>query len=118
MADIQQSVAWHRFFELQNELERWAGILTTHYAPDKIMLFGSFAKGNVGEWSDIDMIIVKDTDKTFLDRIKEVLLLLMPRVGLDVLVYTPDEFQKLCDTKLFFKEEVLPQGKVIYERGC
>ncbi len=105
-----------RTLKLKNELNRWKRILKNEYKPEKIILFGSFALGRTREWSDIDMVILKDTDKPFLDRIKEVLLLLKPKVGLDVLVYTPQEFKKLCDTKLFFKEEISNRGLVIYER--
>ncbi len=115
---IQHKTAEHRLLELQNELERWVGILSADYAPEKIMLFGSFARGSVEAWSDVDMIIIKDTDKPFLERMKEVFLLLRPRAGLDVLVYTPEEFANLCKSKLFFRQEILPQGKTIYERGC
>lgn len=116
MVETKQSASAHRFFELQSELERWVDILVAHYAPEKIIVFGSFARASVAECSDIDMLIVKDTDKPFLDRTKDVLSLLHPRVGLDVLVYTPEEFKNLSETRLFFKDEVLPQSKVIYER--
>lgn len=104
-----------RVIQLKNELMRWEEILKKEYKPQKIILFGSFVSGKTSSWSDVDMVIIKDTDKSFLDRIKEVILLLQPKVGLDVLVYTPEEFKKLCDTKLFFKEEILSKGMMIYE---
>ncbi|MEW6103322.1 MAG: nucleotidyltransferase domain-containing protein [bacterium] len=106
-----------RAFQLNDELKRWKEILKREYNPYKIILFGSFPKGKIGDWSDIDMVIIKDSNKPFLDRIKEVLLLLKPEVGLDVLVYTQEEFKKLLSTRLFFKEEISRKGAVIYERG-
>ena len=105
-----------RALKLKDELNRWERILKNEYKPEKIILFGSYANGKTGEWSDIDMVILKDTDKPFLDRTKEVLLLLKPKVGLDVLVYTPQEFKQLCESKLFVKEEISSKGLVIYER--
>ncbi|MFQ6078846.1 MAG: nucleotidyltransferase domain-containing protein, partial [Thermodesulfobacteriota bacterium] len=67
-------------------------------------------------WSDIDLVIVKDTRKRFLDRIKEVLALLQPEVGVDILVYTPQEFQALAARRPFFQQEIQSKGKVVYER--
>lgn len=106
-----------RSVELAHEIDRWEQLLRRKYHPQKIVLFGSFAQGRTKAWSDIDMVIVKKTNKRFLDRIKEVLRLLKPKVSVDVLVYTPEEFTKLCKTKLFFKEEIVARGKVLYERG-
>jgi predicted nucleotidyltransferase len=102
-----------RALELQNELKRCISILKEKYKPEKILLFGSLANGKIGEWSDIDLIIVKDTKKPFLDRSKEVLLFVQPRVGMDILVYTPEELRQLSE-KRFFKEEIIENG-VIYE---
>ena len=43
--------------------------------------------------------------------------LLRPRIGLDLLVYTPDEFEQLCRERPFFRDEVLGKGKVLYEQS-
>jgi len=61
---------------------------------------------------------MRETEERFpiLERSKEVFSLLQPKVGVDILVYTPQEFKRLSETNLFFKEEILKKGKVIYER--
>ncbi len=100
---------------LEEELRRYVETLVIHYRPQRILLFGSLAQGRAGEFSDIDLIIVKETEKRFLDRIAEVIRLIRPREALDVLVYTPEEFEQLCQERLFFKEEVLKKGKVLYD---
>ena len=74
---------------LQEELFRITGILTRKYHPQKIILFGSFANEKIKRWSDLDIAIVKNTQKRFMDRLKEVALLTQPKVGVDFLVYTP-----------------------------
>ena len=81
------------------------------------MLFGSLATGDTDTWSDIDLVIVKETDKRFLDRIKEMMQLLQPQVGVDVLVYTPAEFARLSQERAFVRDEIVGRGKVLYERG-
>ena len=102
---------------LNKELNRWLKILISQYNPQKILLFGSLPQKKVKEWSDIDLIIIKETNKPFLDRIKEVLLLLEPKVGTDLLVYTPAEYDYLCNNRTFFKDEIVKKGVVLYERG-
>jgi len=100
---------------LQKELEKDIEILKNKYDPDKIILFGSLGSGKIKEWSDIDLIIIKDTEISFYERIKEILLLLKPTVGMDIFVYTPEEFSEMKE-RLFIKEEVLQKGRVVYEK--
>jgi len=107
----------NRASELQRELKRWIEILRNRYHPDKIVLFGSLANGTIHRWSDVDLVIIKDTDKAFLDRSKEVLSLIQPKVGVDILVYTHDEFRDLCASRLFFRTEIESRGVTVYERG-
>ena len=102
-----------RLEELNNELSRIVGILINTYNPIKIILFGSLVSGDIHDFSDIDLIIVKESDKSFYERLEEVILLTMPKVGADILVYTPEEFETIQD-RLFFDEEVIKKGKVIY----
>ena len=101
---------------LQTELARYVQLLCEQYTPQRIILFGSLATAETGEWSDIDLVIIKETGARFLDRTKEVLQLLRPKVGLDVLVYTPDEFAALAEQRAFVRDEILGKGKVLYER--
>ena len=114
--NVDQSTSRSRSLELEDELNRWLRVLKKRYHPEKVILFGSFASGNVKQWSDLDLIVIKETQKRFLDRIEEVLHFLHPRVGADILVYTPQEYVRLCATRQFFKEEIAKKGKIIYER--
>jgi predicted nucleotidyltransferase len=102
---------------LEGELDRWLPLLIAHEQPEKIILFGSFCAGVVSEWSDIDLVIIKETRAPFLDRTRQVLELLRPQVGVDILVYTPSEFERLSQERAFVRQEIVGKGKVIYERG-
>ncbi len=101
---------------LQRELDRILMILIRDYCPEKVLVFGSLASDTVAVWSDLDLVIVKDTSERFLDRIARVVELLDPHVGVDVLVYTPEEFERLCAERPFFRQEILAKGKVLYEQ--
>ena len=102
---------------LETELQRYLKILQERYDPDKVLLFGSLAAGNIREWSDLDLVIVKQTNLRFLDRIKEVIQSLDPQVGVDILVYTPEEFDTLLRDREFVQREIGEKGYVLYERG-
>jgi predicted nucleotidyltransferase len=101
---------------LEAELARYVQVLREHYAPQRILLFGSLASGRVSEWSDIDLVIIKETEHKFLDRTREAMQLLKPRVGIDILVYTPEEFARMKEDRLFVREEIAAKGRVLYER--
>jgi len=92
-------------------------ILIREYEPEKLILFGSAAQGEVHEWSDLDLVVIKRTDKPMLERIEEVLRLVRPKVGLDVLVYTPEEMEDLItERRVFVLDEIIYKGAVAYER--
>jgi predicted nucleotidyltransferase len=102
---------------LNEELKRIVELIIREYAPQKIILFGSLATNHIHEWSDIDLAIIKDTDKRFLDRLHEVHLMTKPRVGVNFIVYTPFELQRMLDeNRYFLVKEILGKGEVLYER--
>jgi len=118
IAEPLQQYLTLRSSQLEEELKRWLEILKTKYKPEKIVLFGSIAKGEVNRWSDIDLVIIKRTQRRFLDRIKEVLMLIEPQVGVDILVYTPKEFKVLSAERPFFQQEINAKGIMLYEKKC
>jgi predicted nucleotidyltransferase len=87
------------------------------YQPEKIILFGSAARGDTDEYSDIDLIVVKKTDQRFVQRLVEVMAF-VPRdltVNVDALVYTPDELKAMIEEGRPFIEQALKDGIVLYE---
>lgn len=76
-----------------------------------ILLFGSLARGGIGSESDIDLIVVKETEKKFLDRLDE--FYEDVSVAIDLLVYTPDEFNHL--KKRSFIKKAMEEGVTLYE---
>ena len=102
---------------LQQELARFIEVVTQQMQPESIILFGSLATGQVGEWSDLDLVVIANTDLPFYERIKQVLQSVCPRAGMDVLVYTPDEWAEMTSQRSFIQEEILNKGQVVYARG-
>ena len=103
--------------KLENELSRIVRILREEYDPEKILLFGSMVTGRTRSWSDIDLVVIKTTQKRFVERLREVALLADPRVGMDFFVYTPEEFEAMTSERnTFQRTEMVEKGKVLYER--
>ena len=99
-------------------MSRIVPIIRNRYRPEKIILFGSLAHGIVHEWSDIDLAIIKNTRRRFLDRLHEVSFMTQPELGVNFIVYTPDEAMKMVDQKhYFFVDEILDKGKVLYDKN-
>jgi predicted nucleotidyltransferase len=73
--------------------------------------FGSFACGKEHLWSDIDLIIVKDSKLPFIERPREFFDLMDIGIPVDILVYTPDEFENIKKERKGFWQEI--QSKII-----
>jgi len=92
--------------------------IVQEYQPEKIILFGSWAWGNPGPDSDVDLFIVKDSSKPKLERMREVDEIVFPRtVPLDILVYTPAEIDdSINKSGNLFIEDIVRNGKTLYVR--
>jgi uncharacterized protein len=86
------------------------------YKPERIIIFGSCARDDSDEYSDIDVVIIKQTDKRFIERLIEASKFLDNDLGkVDVFVYTQEEFEGMKKRRNPFIETVLEEGRVIYQ---
>ena len=85
----------------------------------RAIVFGSYARGEATKYSDLDLIIVADTDKRFPQRHKDyspVFRSLYPwGKGIDLLIYTPEELDSMQRQNRPFICKALAEGIVIYE---
>ena len=81
----------------------------------KAYLFGSLSRGTASKKSDIDILIVKETSKRFLDRFDEFneIYTVLDGCAVDLLVYTPDEFRR--NSHRLFLKRIVSEGVLIYE---
>jgi len=111
------SAAQARKAALEAELRRILPIIIDKYQPEKIILFGSLATGEVHEWSDIDLAIIKETELGYFDRLLAFKQLLDADLATDVFIYRPREFAaRVVENHYFIVDEILGKGKVLYER--
>ena len=82
----------------------------------KAVVFGSYARGNADRYSDLDIIIIHDTDKGFFDRASDFSDIHAAWTrSLDMLIYTPDELREMLAQRRPFIEMALEDGVIIYE---
>jgi predicted nucleotidyltransferase len=104
--------------QLQDTLERILTALKAEYHPEQVIVFGSLASGQITETSDLDVLIVKKTSKQFFERVKEVIALCDYDIGVDLLVYTPEELNEAALVNPFVRDEILAKGKVVYRAAA
>ncbi len=82
----------------------------------KVILFGSLAKGEASRRSDIDLVLIIRSKKSFLKRYDDFidLFALFPYMELDFFLWTPEELAKMKDRP--FVRRLLQEGIVLYEQ--
>lgn len=80
-------------------------------------MFGSYARGEQDAYSDVDIVVIKDTQERFLDRLATVYEYVCPDFAMDVLVYTPGEFEEMASEGNPLIERIRREGIVLYERA-
>jgi predicted nucleotidyltransferase len=99
----------------EEQIESITAQIIENYKPDKIILFGSAARGVITADSDADFLIIKkETPHYGADRIRELSRLINRDIAVDFLVYRPDEFEKRLAMGDPFLKSIIKEGKVLY----
>ena len=91
--------------------------LVAEYTPRKVILYGSYAYGEPGPDSDIDLLIIKDTSERFIDRwvtVQRILTGTHRSVPVEALVLSPLEIENRLAVGDQFIAKILEQGEVLY----
>lgn len=91
--------------------------LVAEYAPQKIILFGSYAYGQPDEDSDIDLLIIKVTQERFSDRLDSVRRVAAGahrRIPFEPIVLTPEEVEQRLKVGDQFIAEIVQKGEVLH----
>jgi len=105
--------------EYESALRQAVDRIATRFDPDKIILFGSAARGEGGPDSDADLLIVMAVDGSKRQQAVQIDLALegIP-IPIDLIVVTPDEVEKYRETAGTIIREAVREGKVLYERAA
>lgn len=105
--------------EALEEIERMVGRIVEGFDPQKIILFGSYARGTSGPDSDVDLLIIMNVmgskkditiqiDRALIDR----------RLPLDIVVVTPEDVERYRGLVGNVIRPALKEGRVLYERAA
>lgn len=103
--------------ELSKELQRSVQAIIERYRPERVVLFGSTARGESGPTSDVDLLVVKRTTKRPMERVRDVVGCLPHTIAADIIVLTPEEFAARQRERHYLMREILADGKTLYERA-
>jgi len=102
--------------EVFRKIEEYVREVVKELNPYSIVLFGSFATGDINEGSDVDIMVVADFGEGFLDRIKRLMDLNMFKIPVEPIGYTLEEFREMMRRKNPFIMEVMEKGRVMHKR--
>jgi uncharacterized protein len=99
----------------QRAIDRVVEQIVEKFKPQKIILFGSYARGNPRPESDVDLLVVMETPLKESKQSIEILRYLNVMFGLDVIVYTPKHLKERVEMNDWFVRDILEEGKILYE---
>jgi uncharacterized protein len=103
---------------LQPQIMRMVRRIVSRFHPDKVILFGSHARGEAGEDSDVDLLVVMPVTGSKREKRLEIRAALHDwHVPLDVLVTRPEDFQWRKDVVGTIEWPAAREGKVLYARA-
>ena len=109
------SIIGKRYARL-DEIKAQAKRIVENFNPEKIILFGSYAYGKPTSESDVDLLIIIDTNESTFKLSSAIALSLEHSFPVDIIVKTPGQINKRLQDGDFFIEDIINLGKVLYER--
>jgi predicted nucleotidyltransferase len=99
---------------LEKTLQEIVAKLSAMPEVERISLFGSYASGRADIFTDLDILVVMETDQPFAERLRALYSLLAAPVDMDLVCYTPREFRELKDFP--FLKRLRHEEVVLYEK--
>jgi predicted nucleotidyltransferase len=105
--------------ESESAIQQAVDRIVKRFHPDRIILFGSRARGQGGPDSDADLLVVMAVDGSKRQQAVQIDLALegIP-IPIDLVVVTPEEVEKYRDVTGTIIREAVREGKVLYERAA
>jgi predicted nucleotidyltransferase len=98
-----------------NRIEEFGRKVGEEFGAQRVILFGSYARGNAGPDSDVDILVIGPFEGRSVDKSVEIRMKLRPAFPMDLLVRTPEKVRERVEMGDCFMREILDQGKVLYE---
>ncbi len=102
---------------METEIQNVVSDIAREYQPERVILFGSQARGNADTHSDVDLLIIKKTNERFIQRLVNPILMKVIPGGYDFFVYTPEEFKQMQENENPFITHALESSEIVYEKS-
>ncbi len=97
------------------QIEELGRRIAEEFQPQRIVLFGSYARGQATPDSDVDLLIITPIEKRPADKAVQIMLKVRPAFPVDLIVRTPEKVRERLAIDDGFMREILEQGITLYE---
>jgi len=97
------------------QIEDFSRRLVKEFKPQKVVLFGSYARGTPTIDSDVDLLVILPFEGKPVFKSVEIRLKLRPPFPVDLVVRTPERVRQRLEMGDGFMRGLLKEGKVLYE---
>ena len=98
------------------QIQAYADEVARRFHPEKIILFGSHARGQPSSDSDVDLLVVMPHVKRAPYQAAAIRTEVRAPFPLDLLVRSPQQFRRRLDEGDYFMREIAERGRVLHER--
>ncbi len=100
-----------------DQVEALSGRIVREFDPERVILFGSHARGTAGDDSDVDLLVILSFEGKPIRKSLEILNSVNPLFPVDLLARCPDDTQRRYDEYDPLIRDALDHGMVLYERN-
>ena len=105
--------------EIESAIEEMVRIIVERFDPERIVLFGSHARGDAGPDSDVDLLVILRFTGSKREKEVEIGVALHEiRTPKDIVVVSPEEVERFADVAGTIIRPALREGKILYERAA
>lgn len=104
-----------RVMVTMNQIEELGRRIGREFGADRVVLFGSHARGAATDDSDVDLLIIFPFEGKSVFQSVEIRMRLRPPFPVDLVVRTPETVRERLAMGDDFIREILEEGKVLYE---
>ncbi|NLT75282.1 MAG: nucleotidyltransferase domain-containing protein [Planctomycetes bacterium] len=98
-----------------NRIEEFGRRIGREFGAEKVILFGSYARGTPAHDSDVDLLVIGPFSGRSVDTSVAIQMKLRPGFPVDLLVRAPEKVRERLELGDMFMQEVLTRGRVLYE---
>ena len=99
----------------QQDIREVVRQIVERFRPQKVILFGSYAKGHPTQASAVDLLVVMETNEQALHAAARISAAIDHPFPLDILVFRPSDLKASLERKGVFATEIMAKGIVLHE---